>query len=365
MRIPAVLIFIATIGSTACGSSEQHQISTAASDTVISVTVSGPASLAPGGTAAFSATGRTVSGSVVDVTSKVFWTTSDGTVLSISSLGQVTARKSGETQVVAAVTSTLSARMTVLVLPAGTYRLTGTVTDGGVPLPVATVSVVSGTGSGLSAITATDGTYRLYGVAGDIQLQVNAPGYVTSTQSLSIAANGVNDFSVTPTGGKPNLTGTYSMTVSANASCAPPGSALYTLPGDVRERHYIATISQMGAKFQVTLSGADFVLKLGRGNSFSGTVLGPSIQFRVNDGYYYGPYPDILESLGPNRYVLINGLGTLTLAGTDLTGAIDGTYVLVNSADALWVSGSVIGSCYSQAGHPVALIRQTSTTRIR
>lgn len=362
----SILIALAAVAAATCGGpSEQIRISNATAEAFISVTVSGPSTMTPGATATFSAVGRTAAGTTADATSKVRWTTVDGNVLSITAAAQVASRAPGETQVVAALPSGVAGRLNVLVLPSGTFRLTGTVTDGGVALGSATVSVVSGIGSGSSATTVADGIYKLYGVAGDIQLQISAPGYTTSTQSLNVAASGVADFTIAPTNGTPNLTGTYAMTVTADSACAPPGSGPRTLPGDVRERHYIATMSQMGAKFQVTLGGADFVISNGRGNSFSGTVLAGRIQIRLNDGYYYGPYPDLFESLGNSRYISIDGAGTLTLTGADLSGTISGTYLLVNSPTNPATSNTEIGACYSQAGHPIALTRQTSTTRIR
>ncbi len=364
MRATALIVILGAATTAACGPSEQTRITTQASQTVIIVTVSGPANVTPGSTSTYSAIGRTAAGTNVDITSKVFWTTGNSNVVLVNGAGQVTAKTPGETEIVAALTSTLSGKMTVLVLPAGTFRLTGTILDGGVPVPGATVSVTSGTGSGLSTTTLFDGTYRLYGVAGDVQLQITAPGYTTSTPPLIVAANGVADFTLSPVNGTPTLTNTYLMTLSADSACAAPGSGTFTLPGDVRERHYIATIAQTGPKFQIMLSGADFALSSGHGNSFSGTILGGQIQFRLNDGYYYGPYPDLLESLGNSRYVSVWGSGTLSLAGQDLTGAVTGGYGVFNSPN-LWTANTEIGMCFSKTGHPITLTRQTSTTRIR
>jgi len=363
MRTTVFAVIFSAAAAAACGPSEQERITTQASQTVITVAVSGPANVTPGSTTAYSAVGRTAAGTNVDVTSKVFWTTGNSSVLIVNGAGQVTAKTSGETQVVAALTSTLSGRTTVLVLPAGTFRLTGTILDGGVPVPGATVSVISGTGSGLSATTTLDGSYRFYGVAGDVQLQITAPGYTTSTQPLSLTASGVADFTLTPVNGTPTLTNTYSMTIKADSACPAPGPA-FTLPGDVRERHYIATIAQTGPKFQIMLSGADFVMSNGHGNNFSGTIIGGQIQFRLNDGYYYGPYPDLVESIGSSRYVSVWGAGTLTLAGQDLTGVVDGGFGLFSSSST-WAGGSEIGACYSRTGHPIVLTRQASTSRIR
>jgi hypothetical protein len=361
MRATAFVVILTASATLACGPSEQDRVTTQASQSMISVAVAGPANVTPGSTIAYTAIGHTAAGANTDITSRVFWTTGSSGVLTVNGVGQATGKTPGETQIVAALTSTLSGRMTVLVLPAGTFRLTGTIVDGGVPVPGATVSVVSGTGSGSSAMTISDGTYRLYGVAGDVQLQISAPGYTASTQPLSVTANGVADFTLTPASGIPTLTNTYAMTISADSAC--PTSGAFTLPGDVRERHYTATISQTGPRFQITLGGAVFAMSSGRGNNFSGTILGGQIQFQMNDGYYYGPYPDILESLGGSRYLSIWGSGTLSLAGQDLTGVINGGYGVFNSTN-IW-GGGEIGACYSRTGHPITLTRQTSTSRIR
>ena len=53
----------------------------------------------------------------------------------------------------------------VIVVPTGTYRLTGKVLESGLPVQGALVKITSGQGSGLSRSTGFAGDYQFYGVA--------------------------------------------------------------------------------------------------------------------------------------------------------------------------------------------------------
>ncbi len=86
----------------------------------------------------------------------------------------------------------------MMVVPAGTFRLTGRVLVGGTPLAGATVSIAFGTGTGATTITDSDGQYRLYGVAGVVQVQIVDLKYISLQQSVTVSNNTVADFTLTP-----------------------------------------------------------------------------------------------------------------------------------------------------------------------
>jgi hypothetical protein len=91
----------------------------------------------------------------------------------------------------------VTASAIVMVLPTGTFLLTGIVSDGDVPVGGATVTVTAGQGAGLSASTSVyDGSYLLYGVAGDVRVQVSKDGYATAIRTLTINSNGTADFTL-------------------------------------------------------------------------------------------------------------------------------------------------------------------------
>ena len=125
------------------------------------VLIDGPETVPPGGNARFSATARMSDGTTRDVTSEAVWHSSFPSVLSIDASGLARGQEPGETHLMA----TFNTRLTtteVMVLPAGTYRLNGIVTESNAAdaaLGGAVVEVIGGSGSGLSTTTRNDGRY--------------------------------------------------------------------------------------------------------------------------------------------------------------------------------------------------------------
>jgi len=328
---------------------------------VVSVSITGPSSIAPGATAAFSAVAHMSDGSTQDYTTKATWRTNNIQILAISSTGQATAGIVGET-FVTAVAQSRSATMNVVVIPAGTFRLTGTVTESGLPVASATVAVTSGIGTGLSTTTSFEGQYRIYGVSGEIELTVSKTGYTPTVQPATVTTASVIDVSIVQSGGVRDLTGTYALRIAADTGCG-TGPTL-PFPDDLKERRYTATVTQTGVTLRVQLSGAAFEVKNGVGDSFSARIEPGQITFVLGDGYYT-PYPDILESLGDGRDLLISGSGTFTSSGSDLAGTMDGSLALGNSKQPVWSRAWYMTSCYSQ-NLTMAMTRQPGTpARIR
>ena len=98
-----------------------------------SLTINGPSTVGPGETAPFTVTARMNDGTTQDYTSRVTWRSTNTLVLSISAAGQASGRGVGEAQVLASF-ARLQAGMNVMVIPGGTYRLTGTVLESGLPV---------------------------------------------------------------------------------------------------------------------------------------------------------------------------------------------------------------------------------------
>src|SRR5262245_47899931 len=175
-----LLVTGAILASVGCGP-DPLPPPTGPSVTVKSISLAGPATIAPGATGAFTATATLGTGTTDDYTTKVTWRSTNTAVLTVDAQGRATGRTGGEAQVIAQISSQ-SARANVTVIPPDTFRLTGTVTDSGVPVSQATVAVTSGTGSGLSTLTDFNGQYRLYGVAGAIDVTVTKSGYTSVVQ---------------------------------------------------------------------------------------------------------------------------------------------------------------------------------------
>ena len=318
------------------------------------LTISGPSSVAPNQTVAFTASESFNDGSTRDATTLVHWVAISPDVLTVTTTGQATGLRSGETSLQASV-SGLSAIVTVLVLPNGTFRLVGEVSEATFPLTNVSVTVTSGTGAGLTGQTDVNGQYRLYGVAGDIQIRATRLGFNDGTASVTVSANSVQDISLTPVSPEPTIAGTYAMTLDADPSCS--------LPNEEMERHYTATITQTGVTFRVALSGATFLTANGLGSSFAGRDVAGQVSYQLNDGYYYSPYPDLVESIADGKVFVVIGYGVLVPSGPNLAGTLIGT--LLVGTPPLWSNHWESASCFSNQ-HRILLTAQGSAAhRIR
>ena len=356
MRTTSLLVLLGSVTAIAvgCGDSTPPP---GPSTFLQRLSIEGPSTIAPGATAAFVASGHMSDGSTQDYSSKVTGARRIKTVLSISSTGQATGRAGGETLVTAS-SSQISARANVIVIAPGTFRLTGRVVEFGAAVKDATVAVTSGIGTGLSTQTTLNGDYRLYGVAGEIQVTVTKDGYTPLVQTLMVAQETLADFEIAQTTSL-NLAGTYSMTIDASAGCQYGAG----LPDDLKKRTYAATITQTGPLFRVELSGANFIDNNGLGHGFSGRAQAGLISFDIGDGYYT-PYPDIIESLGGNQAFVITGSGTMSQSGTDWAGLLSGE--LAMGTLPVWSNSSWSKAWCSSSEIRVALTRQAaSASRIR
>src|SRR5512145_1555467 len=129
---------------------------------VVRLEIAGPATIDPGGSAQLTANAIKSDGSVENVTAQAQWTSNNANVLEFTSPGTAKANARGEAFVNARY-SNRSANKQIMVLPSGTFRLNGQITESGLPLDGVTVSVIGGTGGGLTAVTNANGFYALYG----------------------------------------------------------------------------------------------------------------------------------------------------------------------------------------------------------
>jgi hypothetical protein len=329
--------------------------------TVKSIKASGPTRFAPGSLQKFTATATLRDGTTQDYTTKVNWG-SDSSVLVITKDGTASAKSPGEATV-SALLNPLSSSINVMVIPDGTYRLIGTVNEAGLPLSAATVTVISGTGAGASATTDSFGRYRLYGVAGAVQVQVTKSGYDPAVNSITVSTDDVLDFpNVSETGGPPALAGTYSLSIIAANDCQTTGTPPLAIPD--RKRTYTATITQNGPIVQVTLSGANFLVQNGKGNQFAGRASPGQVSFTLGDsgGYVYYYYdtvgaPDVIEQLTTDGRLSFWGTVNATLSPAGLSGSFDGNIVTYLSG-----SSKLTESCAS-SHHQFVLTPLTSAKR--
>ena len=299
---------------------------------VTRVDVSGPDSVPPGGTLQLSATALLSDGTTREITKEASWQTDRGDLLSISKTGLVTAGANrGEAQVLAKYTGHPAAwrnaevgSRTLLVLPAGTYRLTGVVKDGGAPVEGALVAITGGTATGTSVVTER-GAFRFYGVSGETEIRVTKDGYDTTVHRVIVTNHQTTEVEIVPSRPRAIVAGTYTLTLAAAPECRA------NLPEVARERTYSAVITQSGAALTVTISGGKKV-EIGAfdpTNTFSGAVEPDRLVFFLND--YSGPSPSqfyspsILEEFSPTS-LTVYGSASARANDHGYAGTLDGAF---------------------------------------
>jgi hypothetical protein len=227
-----------------------------------------------------------------------------------------------------------------VVQPEGTYRIVGSVRDAEAPSkPIvgARVEVLPG-----FSFTRTDssGRYRLYGVPPQSSIRITASGYDILLQPLELTANVTRDFTLSVNGPRLALNGPYTIALETASPCS-MNSAL-------QHRTYDAVLTTTGTVVDVVLIEPRFRLdSSGRGNRFSGHALGSGATFTLEyyyDYYYLNRYPNLVERLGDNTYLAIEGDAITTGTAAGLTGTFRGD--IIN-----WDSGfpdttQFLGACY-------------------
>jgi hypothetical protein len=222
-----------------------------------------PETIAPGETAALIANIVRPDGSLGDVSGQVEWQVqsfpSGSDVLALTGPGRVTGRERGRSVITARMRG-LTADATVFVLPKGTFRLTGKVTDGGIPLGNVAVTVIGGVGEGLATRTDATGEYELYGVAGVGHIRISKDGYQDRAQQIQVTAHSSLMLELTRSESAIGYAGIYTLVVSGRDCTA-------GFPDSARRRAYTAHVEQTGNDLWVSLSGSDL-----RRGSFVGAV---------------------------------------------------------------------------------------------
>jgi hypothetical protein len=321
--------------------------------TLARIDLVGPANIATGESVQLTASATRSDASVLDVTGQAQWSVSGTKVLEVSATGLAKGIGAGEAFISVRYQSR-SASKSVLVLPAGTYRLKGRVTDDGVGLDGVTMTVIDGTGAGMVTVTGFDGSYVLYGVGGHVRLQAKRAGYSNAIRELDLADHRTFDVEMTPDRPRTNLQGRYTLTLTA---VCPAGGSLV---GVDLPRSYEAFVEQSGPRLNVTLTGADFILTRGRGNHFSGVIDGSDrVTFRISDAsfyyyYYYGGQYDLVERLTSTSALVVSGTATATPSGSRISGELAGDIGVTQGTTPPFTRLS--SHCYSPA-HRFQMIR--------
>ena len=299
----------------------------------VALEIVGPRSVAPGETVQLSMILRLSNGSTQDVTNETTWQTRAPQVLAVGTTGAVTGLQVGDANIFGSSPrqGALTAIKELIVVPAGTYRLTGIVNEAGVPTtPVrgARVDVASGA-NGPFTTTGDDGRYRLYGVSGDTQLRITKTGYDMTTLNVLVTDHAIQNFEVRLSTPRIEVAGTYTLTIAAADSCRGK------LPDEALLRTYTAVVTQQGPRLETTLTGGSFANnRTGRGSSFPGSVEPSLVRFSLNLTPWYnyypyvpGYYPDIVEQLSSGYFVVSGSVGAEP-SRSGFAGLLDGDIAL-------------------------------------
>ena len=293
--------------------------------TIIGLTLVVPSEIPPGATVQLIANATKSDGSVENVTGQAEWTVrSDAAsaVLSVTATGLATGRERGE-EVVTARFDGRTDQATIVVLPKGTFRLAGTVSENGIGLEKATVIVISGVGEGLIAPTDARGYYTLYGVAGQVEVRATRDGYLDRTQQVNVTSHGSQSFEMVASRPRIDLSGTYTLTVSAEGTSGP---CLPGFPEPLKRRIYTASVEQTGPDLSVSLSGVDFVIaRDGSGNSFRGVVAATGeARFAIRPATVWDyDGPDVMEQLSDGTALCVAGSIIARSTPTGIFGTVD------------------------------------------
>lgn len=350
---PSASICLATLVIAAgCGERATPAAPTPAQpDPVLSrIRVEGPARIAPGSDTKFTVWARFTDATERDVTEHARLVETnvgcDGCeaspILRIGEGGMVHAVAVGEAGLLASYRheqhEAVDGHHRVLVLPEGTFRLSGAlieVDSGGRRIQDVEVRLSSEAGH-LRTQTSVVGIYNFYGVRGVTRLTVVSDYHERLQHDLVVDDDKVLDFQIRPVILRADEAA--SLVISAAAEC--PTSADGALPEAARQRRYAAMLTTAkDDRVFVRLTGghfATFPLEGGGtgGNGFVGQ--------RSGSGYFFGirgfhndfesvSYPDILEQLSESQFLTFEGATTIS-GGSRLHGRLEGT-IAVYGAD--------------------------------
>ena len=299
-----------------------------------------PPTLAPGATTQLRVIGHRSDGSTQDITGTATLGVSAPDVLVVSQDGLLRALKLGESSVTAASVPFSSGRE-VVVVPDGTFRVTGRISESGTPTALLQNARVEVSG-GPSTFTDGVGIYRLYGVGGNSRLRVSKPDYVSQEIVLVITDHHVENIALTLASPRLQVAGTYQMRIEVAPECRGQ------IPAPFHTRQYTADVMQQGARIEGTVSGANF-----SSNTFAGRVDAREVFLDIlYDAYYYGG-GDLIEVVDEQTYLVFWGQASLVQSGRSLTGGLWGSIMVFDRSPAARTPPKA--SCY--AGHHLTLTR--------
>jgi hypothetical protein len=334
------------LGIVACDSDNRTTptVPTPAAVFIQRIDVAAPDTLAPGESAQLTATSVKSDGSTENVTATAVWASNNSRAISVAPGGRATANSPGEAVITARLQNRTGSKP-VLAVPTGTYKLSGRITEGLLPVAGVSLRVTRGVGEGLTATSNFDGRFALYGLAGAVAVLASKEGYIDALRDLTVDSTMSDTFEIVPTRPRKNLAGTYSLSVTAGPCSASSG----LFPAELRTRMYSATVTQSGQALTVTLHGATFVVSASRGDKFSGTIdPADNVTFSIGNFYYYyyltSELLDLVERLDDSRSFSVVGVVTAKVNGSEVAGTLNGSFVVLQGTQPRL---SIQSTCYS------------------
>ena len=321
-------------------------------DTPTSLRMIGPSRVAPGETVSYTALATYADGSEQDVTATSSWNPQSNPPWSpiyFTAPGVALGTRPGE-GIVGASLGGRPASMRVFVLEAGTFKLTGVVSEThGQTLPGVSIDVIGGTGRGLHTTTDMNGRYTLYGVAGRVQLRASADGLAAVTREVEVLSDSESDAFVRISIDAPgDISGPWTMTLSPAVNC-PAG-----LPEIATGRTYEVRFSQTGTHLKVATSSP--TLEVRNPDENYGTIFGSSLRFFFIGDTEYGGWSsaDLIDHLSATERLEFDGTVVGTVTGPEIRARMDGDLVFWDEHSRGW---SPSWYCRN-ANHLVTLRRQ-------
>ena len=338
---------------------------------VTSIEIGGPGSIAPGQSVQLVANVRLADGTVKQSSpgTPLNWFSSNSSVLRVTAAGLATGLQLGDARITVFQGTGSQQRFSTrefVVVPDGTYRLVGQITEADGPTVPVTGARVTVTPGSFSMFTGLDGRYQFYGVPADAVVTITKNGYSPVSQPIQLTTHSTRNFALVLIGTRLTVAGPYRLTLDVTGAC----SSAIPLNASLQQRTYDAILTQNGAEITVVLTEPRFrTNQLGRGNKFIGRASTSEISFFLDQFdlyyYYYDPiyYPSVAERLSDNTFLVPHGTVSTTISSIDLENGLNRFSGNMSGVFNRWdtrfpqFNTNVIGYCSSSA------IRFTLTPR--
>ena len=161
-------------------------------------------------------------------------------------------------------------------------------------------------------------------------MRVSAIGYDNQETDVTVTSGAVRDFMLTTTKPVVDVSGTWTMRVSAKSGCTS------SWPEIVRQHEVTATIAQRVTRLTVKFSGPS----VQAGFESYGNIIGDSFWLSIYGDYYYYHSYSVLVRPTPTDWVGIYGTITGTASPSVVTGSFSGYFdYYTTPANATFLTG--------------------------